>query len=309
MFLHQGFHNFDAHAEAYRGWNVDLALLSKGQFRSELFQVIDLAAGYYFGRNYFSKPTQQIGAPPEGVRTFAFLTSIKGGLNWRKQRVTGLDVMVFPQGSELSAVNQPEFHLASLSATDAKLQELAEATGYQRVLECIDDGEVFRLSLEDMQSLLSEMGRYEAQLRKPHYSVELAAQMDRVLMTLLRGLSQSSFQAGLICGKQKSKAVHDAVAYMRRYPHELLDTRTLCKLTGVSDRTLQIGFKEAFGVTPKAYLQALRLSHVHKALRRAPFEQTKIADIANEWGFWHMGQFAADYQKYFGEKPSETLTA
>jgi len=32
-----------------------------------------------------------------------------------------------------------------------------------------------------------------------------------------------------------------------------------------------------------------------------------IADLANEWGFWHMGQFAKDYQRQFGELPRDTL--
>ena len=32
-----------------------------------------------------------------------------------------------------------------------------------------------------------------------------------------------------------------------------------------------------------------------------------IRDIANRYGFWHMGQFAADYKKLFGELPSKTL--
>ena len=32
-----------------------------------------------------------------------------------------------------------------------------------------------------------------------------------------------------------------------------------------------------------------------------------VADAANEWGFWHMGQFAKDYRRMFGELPSETL--
>ena len=34
---------------------------------------------------------------------------------------------------------------------------------------------------------------------------------------------------------------------------------------------------------------------------------TRISDVANRWGFWHMGSFAADYRKQFGELPSETL--
>ena len=31
-----------------------------------------------------------------------------------------------------------------------------------------------------------------------------------------------------------------------------------------------------------------------------------IIDAASRWGFWHMGQFAADYRRKFGELPSET---
>jgi len=34
---------------------------------------------------------------------------------------------------------------------------------------------------------------------------------------------------------------------------------------------------------------------------------TKIGTIANRCGFWHMGRFAADYRRLFGELPSETL--
>jgi len=29
--------------------------------------------------------------------------------------------------------------------------------------------------------------------------------------------------------------------------------------------------------------------------------------VANAWGFWHMGQFARDYRRLFGELPSDTL--
>ena len=70
-------------------------------------------------------------------------------------------------------------------------------------------------------------------------------------------------------------------------------------------RTLNYAFREIFGVTPKEYLQVTRLDGVRKDLhRREP--SAKISDIANKWGFWHMGQFAADYRRQFGELPSET---
>src|SRR5215467_10745046 len=31
--------------------------------------------------------------------------------------------------------------------------------------------------------------------------------------------------------------------------------------------------------------------------------QKKVADVANEWGFWHLGQFAKGYQNWFGNFP------
>ncbi|MCP4898634.1 MAG: helix-turn-helix domain-containing protein [bacterium] len=49
-----------------------------------------------------------------------------------------------------------------------------------------------------------------------------------------------------------------------------------------------------------------RLDGVRKELLRSG-AKLKIADTANNWGFWHVGQFAADYRRHFGELPSQTL--
>lgn len=71
-------------------------------------------------------------------------------------------------------------------------------------------------------------------------------------------------------------------------------------------RTLRYAFREQFGVGPKQHLQSVRLSGVRRDLRRAE-AGVKLADVANRWGFWHLGQFAADYRRQFCELPSETL--
>ena len=63
-------------------------------------------------------------------------------------------------------------------------------------------------------------------------------------------------------------------------------------------------FREHFGVTPKTYLRAFRLNCVRKDLLVAA-PKTPIADVANRWGFWHIGQFASDYRRQFGELPSQ----
>ena len=49
------------------------------------------------------------------------------------------------------------------------------------------------------------------------------------------------------------------------------------------------------------------LGEAHRTFRQSNPSIIEINDIAHNLGFWHMGQFAADYRKLFGELPSMTL--
>jgi transcriptional regulator GlxA family with amidase domain len=53
-------------------------------------------------------------------------------------------------------------------------------------------------------------------------------------------------------------------------------------------------------------LRTVRLEHVRAELQSVTSVE-KISDIAFKWGIVHLGRFAADYRKRFGELPSETL--
>jgi len=75
---------------------------------------------------------------------------------------------------------------------------------------------------------------------------------------------------------------------------------------GVSYRTLNRAFKERFGVSPKQYIVATRLAEARRALVSSQ-GSVRITDVASNWGFWHLGRFARDYKRMFGELPSDTL--
>ena len=60
-------------------------------------------------------------------------------------------------------------------------------------------------------------------------------------------------------------------------------------------------------MTPKSYLAGQRLFGVHRELWRSAPSKALVSNVAENWGYWHMGQFAADYRKLFGELPSSTL--
>jgi AraC-like DNA-binding protein len=105
----------------------------------------------------------------------------------------------------------------------------------------------------------------------------------------------------------RSRAARAALERLEDVNALPLTVSDLCKSIGTSAPTLYRAFQEQFGVSPKHYIQIRRLCGVRQQLFTKKSEEP-IADIANKWGFWHMGQFAADYRRHFGELPSETLT-
>jgi len=71
-------------------------------------------------------------------------------------------------------------------------------------------------------------------------------------------------------------------------------------------RTLHYAFVERYGLAPARFMKARRLNGARRDLCRIVSQETKISDVANKWGFWHLGQFAKDNRLWFGELPSET---
>ncbi|MGY6496765.1 MAG: AraC family transcriptional regulator [Microcella sp.] len=80
----------------------------------------------------------------------------------------------------------------------------------------------------------------------------------------------------------------------------------MADLAGVSVRRLQQAFREYHGLTPFQHLHEVRIERAHRDLLDAPNGAT-VTDIAMRWGLTHMGRFAADYRRRFGQNPSETL--
>jgi AraC family ethanolamine operon transcriptional activator len=83
----------------------------------------------------------------------------------------------------------------------------------------------------------------------------------------------------------------------------------LCERLHVSRRTLQYCFQDVLGIAPAAYLRAIRLNGARRDLCDVARGVRSVQEIAVAWGFWHLSQFATDYRKLFGVRPSETLKA
>lgn len=103
------------------------------------------------------------------------------------------------------------------------------------------------------------------------------------------------------------RIVSESRDYVLSQPDEPATVLELCQHLHVSRRTLQNAFQSILNVCPLSYLKAIRLNAVRRELSSNYSRFNTIQDAATAWGFWHMSQFAVDYQRLFNELPSETL--
>jgi transcriptional regulator GlxA family with amidase domain len=80
----------------------------------------------------------------------------------------------------------------------------------------------------------------------------------------------------------------------------------LARAAGVSTRTVYRVFARRCGAPPITHLRRERLQRVREQLLAGGSAET-VTSVALDWGFTHLGRFAAYYESCYGERPSETL--
>lgn len=116
-----------------------------------------------------------------------------------------------------------------------------------------------------------------------------------------QGLRQTARAAGRL---RRLRQARDFVAGNLDRP---LRVDELCGELGLTERAVEKLFRELLGLTPTTYLRHLRLHQTRRRLRQLGPAPGVVKQVALDSGFWHLGRFAEDYRKLFGEKPSDTL--
>jgi len=94
--------------------------------------------------------------------------------------------------------------------------------------------------------------------------------------------------------------------YIHAHAGSSITLETLAIHAGCGYRTLQIGFNDAFDMSPMAYIKYVRLTLAHEDLRCAD-DGVTVRSVALKWGFTHTGWFSKNYFQQFGALPSQTL--
>ena len=302
------FGSFDGFAEATRGWDLDWRQLDRGRLKANLIRVAGPGASIL--RVALDRSFLQTGGSPPGMLTFGLLGESVGEIAWYRGRASADNLLVFKSGGEYDSVSQPNFSAHTLSFSEEHLDRVAADLDLPVALAPYRQGgialHVDRAAVSDLRRRLRELDRAVAEGTNRTETGWIRNELEHEIPArLIRILSTDPAETSLRTDRRRVLAAQRARDHIDAHADEPPAIQEVCQAAGVSWRTLNYVFRDIFDVTPKEYLQATRLDGVRKELRQAG-PDTTIGDIANRWGFWHMGQFAADYKRQFGELPSET---
>lgn len=301
------FSDVDDLGEVAQGWGVDFRQLNRGGFTGRLQQAG--FAGVQLSRVRLDGVIHQRGVSPGGFFSFAVPIQHDIELLWRDHRVRPNEVLVYQPSGEIEGTSQRDFEVLILAISETAFESAFKRAGVaidRRWLTGLDVLPVTKTAINALwawigSNLHSVMADPES-IRRPEALQRLKNEGAGLLVDCLRvSLSGSTPSRST----RRRRLVEEAVEIARNDGRRVHTVAELSRLSGASERTLRRGFQERFQTTPNAYLKAQRLIGVRRKIRATDAEFL-ISDIANKWGFWHMGQFAADYRRHFGELPSET---
>lgn len=300
--IRRTFSDFDELSSAAPDWDFEYNKLDSTPFKGQIDQLVLPGCAIHRGR--FSGRHKQKGSPPKELRTFAIFTDPQLEMVWRGQDVDGGQFAVFPKGGELDCFTEDGFDMFTISVSEESLFSIASELGFQTLEKELKSTEVIRGKASAMQRLRKILLQNTSPSSAPILD---GAGLEKTVLLNLIGALETENEPIAACNRSRRRraAVRQVDEIILAQSTDPPKVKDLCRLVGVSERTLEYAFSEYCGLTPKTYINAMRLNGVRRKLRTTK----SVADAANAWGFWHMGQLARDYRNLFGELPSDTLIA
>ncbi len=305
FFTSAQFCEFETFKEAAAFWDLDFNLLSKNDFNANLS--ILSSENVQIGRLKLNGKIDQHGLCPVGFQSFVIPIDFGGNYIWRHRKIEGNPLIIFPKDGILDSVSCDGFDVYVVSIEEQYLYSLMEDRGYKGLLHMLSSGNELKVQLQsDFQedfhkkaSSLFSQQHFAPPSRQPREEEIIYDIVDSLLFYLER--SNAVINAPI--DRKRDLALRKATEFVFDHLQDHISLSELCKEGAVSERTLEYAFKETYQVSPIEYIKSIKLNKVRSELHNS--EGQMIFTIAAKYGFWHMGQFAADFKKQFGVLPSD----
>ncbi|WP_445620248.1 helix-turn-helix domain-containing protein [Kushneria sp. Sum13] len=288
------------HVEHYQGWDLQLMQLSQGRFEGRVthFEL----EGLHLVRDHSSQALLKGGGLDSATVGFSFpLSRPDDPLICQGRRYAHAGVLAV-MGGDLPEVRvAANLDLLSLSLDYQKLAILSGET--REIMDSLRAGPGYLPAASGYQALtlLFDLACQWLTLRPE--LVCRSALRDAFLGHVLDIVERGPVER--VTPSVRKRVVDRAREVIDAQDGEPIAIPSVCHRIGVSRRKLQYCFQEYLGISPASYVRLARLNAIHRTLARG--DTLRVQDEAVRWGFFHLGHFALEYRRLFGERPSETL--
>lgn len=280
-------------------WDIDFRQIEPGVMKTKV--AMRSGSRLTLLKISMSRAVHQTGVSPEGMLTFGLIRPNNVSV-WQSEDTSAAELISFGSSDSFDGISANRFCGTTISANVKDVEQLADALG-------LNVPNSFR------QSASPSVSSQQDQVTAVRHNVERLMSSDALPIT---AEVEETIVAGLLlaanCDEKhtdkssaltRSKAVSRAIDLILSNLDESIPISRICIEAGVSWRTLDRAFSEKFNIGPKKYYLRIRLNRVRSELVLNNTTES-VSDVANRWGFWHLGQFAHDYYCMFGELPSDT---
>lgn len=298
----------DLHCANLGHWRLQYDQISAGAFRGSFTQ-LSLPSLEAF-REVTSQQVRQYGRLGADSCGIAVPWMHNGDVNVNGSSVDR-DEVIACFDAEVDMCTPRDFELRGVILSAAFLDELAAALDitlardirHQLRALAVPHGSIapFRALLEMVQDCVD---------RTPLvFEAEAARQQleDALLVEIIEMLPVARPCDEVPGAAARKRLVDRASELMLSRLDEPMSILAVCRQVGASRRKLNYCFQDVLGTSPVAYMRAVRLNKVRRALKTCTDCRAGVYDVAVQYGFWHFSQFSLDYKRHFAELPSETL--
>ena len=288
------------------GWDTDFRQLEPGHLKAVGTVVASPASSIL--RVDFNRAFHQVGEAPRDKLTFGIALTEGDQLDWCNTNITGCSLLNFNLENGFDTVSTSGFSGYTMSFDKEAVLKLAATMGVCGSIDTL----FYRNQIWQSAEILSAQKYLNAifsavRSGDPALIYENHEFLSQGLIALvIEQLCDSASYRKVESMNFRAAAMKRALEILNDPENLPITVAELCCRVKASPATLQRAFQSRFNMNTKSYIRARCLSAVKHNLTMAN-PDTPIYEVANRWGFWHMGQFARDFTKMFGYLPSKVI--
>ncbi|NUU36888.1 helix-turn-helix domain-containing protein [Pseudomonas sp. C2B4] len=254
----------------------------------------------------FDSAVTLVSTVPHGFVTLAISQAPIGRPSVNNRELRPNEVIVLYSNEPLHYTCEPNETLFTLTTTLEHYAQCFERHSTIDVLTHRKNHSFQVANFKQMESAVQAINAYfidtHGAAARQRSDIETLDLESDLLISLLQSLTPAG-RSTLKVPTRKMIAL-EAMDYIHENTKKTLSMKSLVKQLETTTRSLHLGFMDAFGISPIAYIRNLRLANVRRDLIRNTWPT--VTETAMYWNFHHLGRFSKAYQNAYGETPSET---